>query len=163
MAWSVVEDVLGCPAVMSRTPPVTWPQISQLFVKLLLQICRFSCNRFPSTAVGSLCTTVISCAIFAPDNLAAKHVLGANESSPLPPLGASLGGLGVKPGHRPIPTSYNSLAPITYSSHTPYHSHLAPDANNILSLAEVCYNVSAQNSDIFLYILHCFRIHLLQS
>ena len=74
------------------------------------------------------------------DNLAAKHVLGANQSGRLPPLGASVGGLGVKPGHRPIPltshtlahhTSYLSILYLSYS--TTYLSHLVGGgANNIL-------------------------------
>ena len=53
------------------------------------------------------------------DNLAAKHVLGANQSGRLPPLGASVGGLGVKPGHRPIPLTSHTLA-----HHTSYLSIL---------------------------------------
>ena len=132
---------------------------------LLLQICRFSCNRFPSTAVGWLCTTsfpeqFLHLTIWQQNMFLAR--IRAALSHPW--ARASMGGLGVKP--EGIVVSYLPLIPRTsfigqlctymvYISNT-HTSLLAPITFSSLHLIEVCYvyDVSVQILTVF----HTFYI-----
>ena len=132
MAWPVVEDVLGCPAVMSshgcrtsrRKPPVTWPQISQLFgaaaapnLQIFMQQISVNCRwvALHRHFLRNFCTW----------QFGSKTCFGRESEQPSPTLGRELGwSRGLDPGHRPIPRT-------SHTSHT-YHSHLAGGANNIL-------------------------------